>query len=111
MLTRSALLAEFSSLVALLAPASSHHTPRFVPGGNERQQLKDGATAFFDRLAELESQLRANPLSRNEPDMRDRVGKEAGDIVRDGYRGFTRRCEGKGLEKCEFCGLLKRCGG
>ena len=93
-------LAEFTALTSLLS--SGHHsTPRFVPGGNERNALKEGATAFFDRLAELESLLKQYPLSRSEPDMRDRVGKEAGDVVRDGYRAFVRRCEEKGLEKCE----------
>lgn len=41
------------------------------------------------------------PLSRQDVDLRDRVGKEAEELVVSGCRGFWKRCEGRGLEKCE----------
>lgn len=62
--------------------------------------MKEGATAFFDKLAELERICSEYPLNRQDPDMRDRVAKEVEDIVVGGYRGFYGRCQGKGLEKC-----------
>ncbi|WVR04979.1 hypothetical protein IAU60_001991 [Kwoniella sp. DSM 27419] len=92
-------LSEFHSLVALLT--ASHSTPRFgvpVPSG-ERSHLKEAAQQFFDRLSELESIVMQYPLNRQDPDMRDRVGRDVEGIVRGGYEAFWARCAGKGVEK------------
>lgn len=79
----------------------SKHMPAVPGGSSERNALKEAAIAFFDRLGELETLSAQGPLARGDPDMRDRVGKEAGDMVRDAYVAFGRRCEGKGMDKCE----------
>ena len=97
-------LAEWIALTSLLTTSQS--TPRFgvsVPGtgSSERTHLKEAATSFFDRLTELEGLSSQYPLSRQDPEMRDRVGKEAEDIVVQTYGAFIGRCQGKGLEKCE----------
>ncbi|ORX34454.1 Cullin repeat-like-containing domain protein [Kockovaella imperatae] len=92
-------LSEWQNLVALL---SSSHTPRFGANplaSSERTHLKEGATAFFDRLAELERSCTENPLNRQDPDMRDRLGKEVEEIVLQGYRPYWTKAQGKGLEK------------
>jgi exocyst complex protein 7 len=83
---------------------STPHTTRFVPNitaSTERQHLKDASTQFFDRLAELESVCAQYPLSRGDPELRDRIGKEAGDLVGGAWRVFLARCLGKGVDKCE----------
>ncbi|ORY27086.1 Cullin repeat-like-containing domain protein [Naematelia encephala] len=92
-------LSEFSSLVSLLNPSTP--SSRFnVPGtSSERSTLKEAAVTFFDKLDQMESLTSQNPLSRQDVDLRDRVGREAGDIVGRGWDGFWKRCEGKGLEK------------
>jgi hypothetical protein len=100
-LTCSQYLAEWTNLVGLL---NTTHTPRFGNnplGHSERSNLKEGATAFFDRLGELERTCSEYPLNRQDPDMRDRVAKEVEDLVVSGYRPFYTRCTGKSLEKCK----------
>lgn len=100
-LTSSQYLGEWSNLAGLL---NSTHTPRFGNnplGHSEKSNLKEGATTFFDRLAELERICAEYPLNRQDPDMRDRVAKEVEDTVVGGYRVFYGKCQGKGLEKCE----------
>lgn len=95
-------LSEWTSLTSLLTPSNS--TPRFgvsVPGSSERTHLKEAATAFFDRLTELEGVCSQFPLSRQDPEMRDRVGREVEEMVVGAYGVFVGRCSGKGLEKCE----------
>ena len=98
-------LGEWNTLVGTLTVT---HTPRFGPnplGSSERSNLKEGATAFFDKLAELERICLEYPLNRQDPDMRDRVAKDVEDVVVGGYRGFYGRCQGKGVEKCESMSL------
>ncbi len=95
-------LAEWTSLTSLLTTSTS--TPRFgvpVPGTGERSHLKEAASGFFDRLSELEGLSSQYPLSRQDPEMRDRVGREIEELVAGAYGGFVGRCQGKGVEKCE----------
>ncbi|WWC69690.1 uncharacterized protein I206_103633 [Kwoniella pini CBS 10737] len=92
-------LSEFHSLVNTLT--TTHSTPRFgvtVPQG-ERHNLKESATQFFDKLAELENVILQYPLNRQDPDMRDRISREVEVIIRNGYEAFWGRCAGKGIEK------------
>lgn len=87
---------------------SAPQTTRFVPNitaSTERQHLKDASTQFFDKLAELESVCLQYPLSRGDPDLRDRIGKEAGELVGGAWRTFLGRCSGKGVDKCELSHL------
>lgn len=42
------------------------------------------------------------PLNRQDPEMRDSVGKEVEGLVRKGYEAFAARCQSKGAEKCEY---------
>ena len=100
-------MAEWSTLTSLLTTSTS--TPRFgvpVPGSSERAHLKESATAFFDRLSELEGLCAQYPLSRQDPEMRDRVGREVEELVMQAYSGFLARCQGKGLDKCEYFSLF-----
>ena len=97
-------MAEWSTLTSVLTTSTS--TPRFgvpVPGSSERAHLKEAATAFFDRLSELEGLCSEYPLSRQDPEMRDRIGREVEELVMQAYAGFLARCQGKGLDKCELC--------
>jgi hypothetical protein len=101
-------LAEWTHLVSLL---QTTHTPRFGAnplGSSDRANLKEGATAFFDRLTEMERLCAEHPLNRQDPDMRDRVAKEVEDLVTAGYRPFWNKGQGKGLEKCECTPALQR---
>lgn len=41
------------------------------------------------------------PLNRQDPEMRDSVGREVEGVVRKGYEAFAARCQNKGAEKCE----------
>jgi len=95
-------MTELNSLAALLTPTSTTriNLPVSVPGtSNERSMLKDCATAFFDRLAELESLCAQYPLNRQDPDLRDRIGREAEDVVCRAWGAYEARCQGKGLDK------------
>ncbi|WRT66900.1 uncharacterized protein IL334_003865 [Kwoniella shivajii] len=96
---KSQYLTEFHLLVNLLT--TTHSTPRFgvpVPQG-ERHHLKESANQFFEKLAELENIVLQYPLNRQDPDMRDRISREAENIIRGGYDAFWGRCAGKGIEK------------
>lgn len=106
-LTNRQYLSEWHNLVGLLTVT---HTPRFGPnplGSSERSHLKEGATAFFDRMTELERICAEHPLNRQDPDMRDRVAKDVEEVVVGGYRAFFNKCQGKQLEKCEYCRVAR----
>ncbi|EIW68795.1 hypothetical protein M231_06865 [Tremella mesenterica] len=96
-------MAEWTNLASLLtSPPTS--TPRFgmsVPGvsGSERNTLKESATLFFDRLSELEQVCTQYPLSRQDPDLRDRLASDVDEVVATAYRTFVTRCQGKQLDK------------
>ncbi|WVO16993.1 hypothetical protein L204_104679 [Cryptococcus depauperatus] len=99
---RAAYISEFQSLVALLSSPPQHHNQRFgVPQlpTSEKQLLKESSIAFFDRLQELEAIISNHPLNRQDPEMRDSVGKEIEGLVRRGYDAFVTRCQNKGAEK------------
>lgn len=63
--------------------------------------MKESSIAFFERLGELEGVLARYPLNRQDPEMRDSVGREVEGVVRKGYEAFAARCQNKGAEKCE----------
>jgi hypothetical protein len=69
----------------------------------ERTTLKEMASTFFDRLGEMENTTNQYPFARNDPDLRERIGREVELMVRDGYGGFWNRSQGKGIEKCKLC--------
>ncbi|GFZ46609.1 hypothetical protein JCM24511_03829 [Saitozyma sp. JCM 24511] len=98
---KSAYLSEWTSLIGLLTPPTPSGGRFSGGGGGDRQSLKDGATAFFDRLAELEGVGSGYPLSRQDPDLRDRIGREVEELVGRGYGGFWGRVQGRGVEKCK----------
>jgi len=95
-------IAEWSALTSLLTNPTS--TPRFgvtVPGSSgEKSSLKEASATFFELLTELEQLCSQYPLNRQDPDLRDRVGREVEDMVGAAYGAFCSRCSGKGLEKC-----------
>ncbi|KAL7423726.1 exocyst complex component exo70 [Cryptotrichosporon argae] len=96
---KASYISEFTNLTSLLLPQQSSRFTPMHPTGGERQALKDAASAFFDRLAELEHVCMQYPLSRQDVEMRERVGGEVAEIVGGGYKLFWGRCQGKGLEK------------
>ena len=99
-------MSEWTNLASLLTnPQSS--TPRFGVNplaSNERTVLKDAATSFFERLAELERTCSQFPLARQDPDLRDRLAGDVLDVVSKAYGSFVIRCQGKGMEKCKWSG-------
>lgn len=97
-LTSSQYLNEWTSLLSVLS--SQQQTSRLALN-TERSTLKEVATSFFDRLAEIENTTNQYPFARNDPDLRERIGKEVEGMVRDGYGGFWSKSQGKGIEKCE----------
>ncbi|OXB39264.1 hypothetical protein J007_00940 [Cryptococcus neoformans] len=99
---RSQFISEFQSLTSLLTSAPHSHTQRFaVPQlpTSERHNLKESSIAFFERLGELEGVISRYPLNRQDPEMRDSVGREVEGVVRKGYEAFATRCQNKGAEK------------
>jgi hypothetical protein len=63
--------------------------------------MKEMAATFFDRLGEMENTTNQYPFARNDPDLRERIGKEVETMVRDGYGSFWSKAQGKGIEKCK----------
>ncbi|XAO24207.1 hypothetical protein I312_103002 [Cryptococcus bacillisporus CA1280] len=99
---RTQFVSEFQSLTSLLISAPHSHSQRFaVPQlpTSERHNLKESSIAFFERLGELEGVVTRYPLNRQDPEMRDSVGKEVEGLVRKGYEAFATRCQSKGAEK------------
>jgi exocyst complex protein 7 len=104
-------LSTWRTIATGLTDPPSTHTPRFgvsvpsissISSNAERQSLKDAATLFYARLAEIDGIARQGGWNRLDVEMRERVGKEVEAVVGDAVRRFWTRCEGKGLEKCEF---------
>jgi hypothetical protein len=78
-------------------------TPRFGVGGNsERQQMKDSIAAFFERFDEMERLSRQHQISRQEAELRNRLGKEAMSIVVPSFAACCQRAQSKSLEKCAY---------
>lgn len=99
LIEHSQYLAEWVSLLGTLtAPQQSSR----LALNTERSTLKEVATGFFDRLSDIENTTNQYPFARNDPDLRERIGKEVETMVRDGYSGFWTRSQGKGIEKCEL---------
>jgi hypothetical protein len=91
--------AEWKSLTQTLQHTAQS---RFnVGASHDKQTTKEASTAFFDRLAELEQICRQYPLNRQDPDLRDRVGRDVEDLVRVAYATFWNKAHGKGFDKCE----------
>lgn len=93
---KSAYLGEWVSLTQAL-----QHTAHSRFTNSEKQSTKEAAASFFDRLAELETTCRQHPLSRQDPELRERVGAEVGDIVGGAYKTFWSKAHSKGFDKCK----------
>jgi len=92
--------AEWKSLTQTLQHVAQS---RFnVPGtSHDKQSTKEASAAFFDRLAEMEQLCRQYPLNRQDPDLRDRIGREVDELVKNSYTPFWNKAHSKGLDKCE----------
>lgn len=95
---KTAYLSEWVSLTQALQHTAS---ARFNVGSSDKQSTKEAAASFFERLAELETTCRQHPLSRQDPDLRERVGSEVADLVGAAYKTFWTKAHAKGFDKCE----------
>ncbi|BEI87205.1 hypothetical protein CcaverHIS002_0705510 [Cutaneotrichosporon cavernicola] len=93
---KNSYLSEWALLVQLLSHTAEK---RFNVGSADKQSTKEAAASFFDRLAELEMVCRQHPLSRQDPELRERMGNEVADFVRQGYTGFWTKAHSKGYDK------------
>ncbi len=92
----SSYLSEWALLVQLLSHTAEK---RFNVGSADKQSTKEAAAAFFDRLAELEVVCRQHPFSRQDPELRERIGTEVSDFVRQGYATFWSKAHSRGYDK------------
>ncbi|BEJ18229.1 hypothetical protein CspHIS471_0705060 [Cutaneotrichosporon sp. HIS471] len=93
---KNSFLSEWALLVQLLSHTAEK---RFNVGSADKQSTKEASASFFERLAELEMVCRQNPLSRQDPELRERVGNEVADFVRQGYAAFWTKAHSKGYDK------------
>lgn len=91
-------LTEFQALVQLLSHTAQ---TRFNVGSSDKQSTKEAAASFFDRVAELEATCKQYPFSRQDPELRERIGAEVGELVRAGYAAFWTKAHSRGYDKCE----------
>lgn len=92
----SSYLSEWALLVQLLSHTAEK---RFNVGSADKQSTKEAAASFFERLAELEAVCRQHPFSRQDPELRERIGTEVSDFVRQGYASFWTKAHSKGYDK------------
>ncbi|CAK9782304.1 hypothetical protein CC85DRAFT_325436 [Cutaneotrichosporon oleaginosum] len=93
---KNSYLSEWALLVQLLSHTAEK---RFNVGSADKQSTKEAAASFFDRLTELEMVCRQHPFSRQDPELRERIGAEVSDFVRQGYASFWTKAHSKGYDK------------
>ncbi|GMK59487.1 hypothetical protein CspeluHIS016_0800930 [Cutaneotrichosporon spelunceum] len=93
---KNSYLSEWALLVQLLSHTAEK---RFNVGSADKQSTKEAAAAFFDRLAELETVCRQHPFSRQDSELRERIGNEVADFVRQGYSAFWTKAHSKRYDK------------
>jgi len=84
-------LESWQSLADLLSDsATSGSSSRFgsVVGGGDRQASKEGLTNFFSRFEEMEGISRHHQLSKQDPNLRDRLGLDVKNIVMNALNSF-----------------------
>jgi exocyst complex component 7 len=69
-------------------------------GLGDRQAAKDGLTTFFNRLEELEGISRQYGLSKQDPNLRDRLRQDVKNIVIPALNAFVEKHTK--LDRCKF---------
>ncbi|KAL1409715.1 exocyst complex component exo70 [Vanrija albida] len=80
---------------ALVQTLSIQAQSRFPGGSTDKQSAKESAAAFFEKLVDLEYTCRQHPLSRQDIDLRDRIGAEVTELVASAYQSFWAKAHGK----------------
>ncbi len=93
-----------ADLLADTAPASS--SSRFGGvvgvGGGDRQAAKDNITLFWTRFEEMENVSKQYPLSKQDPNLRDRLKLDVRNVVMPALQAFLNK--NQKLDKCRFQG-------
>jgi exocyst complex protein 7 len=91
----------WQELLGLLAESSNTGAvARLTGASGDKQVVKDSLSNFFARLDELEALSRQHPLSRQDPDLRDRLSQDVRKLVTPAFSAYAAR-HAKRVEKCE----------
>jgi exocyst complex protein 7 len=85
-------------LVGLLAEPTSSGRFGVVGVGGDKQAVKDSLANFFNRLDELEVLSRQHTLSRQDPNLRERLHADVRNLVVPAFQSYMAK---KHAEKCE----------
>jgi exocyst complex protein 7 len=91
-------------LVGLLAEPTSSGRFGVVGVGGDKQAVKDSLANFFNRLDELEVLSRQHTLSRQDPNLRERLHADVRNLVVPAFQSYMAK---KHAEKCESFRLCK----
>jgi exocyst complex protein 7 len=91
----------WQELLALLAESTNTGAvARLTGASGDKQVVKDSLSNFFARLDELEALSRQHPLSRQDPDLRDRLSQDVRKLVTPAFSAYAAR-HAKRVEKCK----------
>lgn len=93
----------WQELLGLLAESTNTGAvARLTGASGDKQVVKDSLSNFFARLDELEALSRQHPLSRQDPDLRDRLSQDVRKLVAPAFSAYAAR-HAKRVEKCKCC--------
>ncbi|KAJ9091704.1 hypothetical protein QFC19_008995 [Naganishia cerealis] len=97
---RAAYMEVWQDLVALLAESthSGGAVARLTGASGDKQQVKDSLSNFFVRLDELEAMSKQYLLSRQDPDLRERLVQDVRNLVVPAFSSYAGR-HAKRVEK------------
>jgi exocyst complex protein 7 len=89
-------------LTALLTESTSSGRFGVVGVGGDKQAVKDSLANFFNRLDELEALSRQFSLSRQDPNLRERLHADVRGLVVPAFQAYMSK-HPKHADKCKLC--------
>lgn len=98
---RSRYMEVWQELIALLAESTNTGAvARFTGASGDKQLVKDSLSNFFARLDELEGISRQHSLSRQDPNLRERLTQDVRNLVTPAFSSYANR-HPKNVSKCK----------
>lgn len=92
----------WQELISLLAEStnSGGAVARLTGASGDKQQVKDSLSNFFVRLDDLEAMSKQHLLSRQDPELRERLVQDVRNLVVPAFSSYAAR-HAKRVEKCK----------
>lgn len=100
--TRASFMEVWQELISLLAEStnSGGAVARLTGASGDKQQVKDSLSNFFVRLDDLEAMSKQHLLSRQDPELRERLVQDVRNLVVPAFSSYAAR-HAKRVEKCK----------